>query len=256
MEDWKWIEGYEGLYKIFRDGRVLSVDRYDKYNRLVGGFLKPQRTGSRRDYWFVGLMKDGKLKRYYIHRLVALAFIPNPEHKRCVDHIDNDKSNNNVENLRWVTHKENMNNVITRKKMLDESYKYISQAGTNNPFSRKIAMYSLDGSLIGEFDSAGQIEKQYGIRSASISRVCYGQRNQTHGYVFRFINEAKRKLVHKPASNVNRKPIVQLDLEGNIVAEYNSAHEAAQMTGFLSENIGRAAKGLYKSYKGYKWRYK
>lgn len=256
MDEWKWIKGYEGLYKVFRNGVIVSEDRLDRFNRRVGGVMKPQKTGPKRSYLFVPLFKDGKVKRVYVHRIVAEAFIPNPQQKPCVDHIDCNTFNNSADNLRWVTHKENMNNPITRQRMIDESSKYVSQAGSDNPFSRKVAMYSLDGSLIGEFDSAGQIEKQYGIRSASISRVCYGQRNQTHGYVFRFISEAKRKLVHKPASNVNRKPIVQLDLEGNIVAEYNSAHEAAQMTGFLSENIGRAVKGLYKSYKGYKWRYK
>ena len=168
----KWIEGYEGLYQITSYGRVISVDRYDRFNRHIGGVLKPQKTGSGRDYLFVPLNKDGKVRQFYIHRLVAKAFIPNPENKPCVDHIDNDKNNNHVENLRWVTHLENMNNTITRKRMIDESYKYISQEGVDNPFSRKVAMYTLDGKLIKIFDSGGQIEREYGIRSASISRVC------------------------------------------------------------------------------------
>lgn len=250
------IEGYEGLYQITSYGRVISVDRYDRFNRHVGGEMSQCKCGSRRDYKFVRLSKNGKSKQYYTHQLVAKAFIPNPKNKPYVDHIDNDKNNNHVENLRWVTHLENMNNIITRKRMIDESYKYISQAGADNPFSRKIAMYALDGKLIKVFDSGGQIEKEYGIRSASISRVCLGQRSQTHGYIFKFVGEARKKILRANSPSQTKKPVLQLDLQGNVIAEYESTMSAGKRTGFLPENIGRAAKGIYKTYKGYKWRYK
>lgn len=256
QEKIKDIEGYEGLYQITSYGRVISVDRYDKFNRHKGGEMKQSKCGSRRDYLFVGLSRNGKTKQYYVHQLVARAFIPNPENKPCIDHIDNDKNNNHVENLRWVTHLENMNNTITRKRMIDESYKFISQAGADNPFSRKIAMYTLDGKLIKVFDSGGQIEKEYGIRSASISRVCLGKRPQTHGYIFKYIGEAKRKILRTYPPSKYKKPILQLDLQGNVIAEYESIMQASQKTGFFQENIGKAAKGIYKTYKGYKWRYK
>ena len=256
QEKIKDIEGYEGLYQITSYGRVISVDRYDRFNRRKGGEMKSCKCGSRRDYLFVNLYKNGKHKQYYIHQLVAKAFIPNPENKPCIDHIDNDKNNNHVENLRWVTYLENMNNTITRKRIIDESYKFISQAGADNPFSRKVAMYTLDGKLVKVFDSGGQIEKEYGIRSASISRVCLGKRPQTHGYVFKFVGEAKRKISRSNLFSQNRKPILQFDLQGNIIAEYESTMLAAEKTGFLAGNIGRAAKGIYKTYKGYKWQYK
>ena len=163
MEEWKWINGYEGLYKIFRDGTVVSNDRLDRFNRKVGGIIKPQKTGSKRQYLFVPLFKDKKVKQKYVHRLVAEAFLPNPQNKRCVDHINGNTFDNSVNNLRWVTHKENMNNPITRQRMLDESYKYVSQSGIDNPFSRKVAMFTLNGEKVGDFDSVGQIEKQFGI---------------------------------------------------------------------------------------------
>ena len=73
-------------------------------------------------YQHVTLQINGKPKRFRVHRLVAEAFIPNPENKPEIDHIDGNKSNNNVNNLRWCTHKENMNNHITRAKM-DKYYK-------------------------------------------------------------------------------------------------------------------------------------
>lgn len=256
MDEWKWIKGYEGLYKVFRNGVIVSEDRLDRFNRRVGGVMKPQKTGSKRSYLFVPLFKDGKVKRVYVHRIVAEAFIPNPQHKPCVDHIDCNTFNNSADNLRWVTHKENMNNPITRQRMIDESSKYVSQEGSNNPFSRRVAMYTSDGVLVGEFDSAGQIERQYGIRSASISRVCYGERSQTHGYVFRFIGEAKRKMVHRFVEQKTKRAVLQLDLNGNIIAEFPSVTKAGEAIGGFPENVSRAARGLSKSYKGYKWRYK
>ena len=117
----KWVEGYEGLYWITTTGRVISADRYDRFNRKVGGEVKMHLAGS--GYPFVSLYKNGKGKQRYIHRLVAEAFIPNPDNKPCVDHIDNCKTNNVVTNLRWVTYKENANNEITRAKMLQDTSK-------------------------------------------------------------------------------------------------------------------------------------
>ena len=254
-EEIKWIEGYEGLYQITSFGRVISADRYDRFNRHLGGEIKQHRTGTRRDYLFVCLYKNGKGKQFYVHQLVARAFIPNPENKPCVDHIDNNKDNNHVENLRWVTHLENMNNTITLMRMRDESVKYISQAGAENPFSRKVAMYTLEGKLIRVFDSGGQIEKEIGIRSASISRVCRGERRQTHGYIFKFVGEPKRTMPGiRPKQN--GRPILQLDFDGIIIAEFASTQEAERETGFLACNISKVLNGKSKTYKGYKWRFK
>ena len=255
QEKMKWIEGYEGMYIITSYGRVYSVVKRDRFSRITGGgelvqALTP--TG----YKFVALYKNGKGKQFYIHQLVAKAFIPNPENKNCVDHIDNNKDNNNVENLRWVTHKENMNNTITKMRMVNESAKYISQEGADNPFSRKVGMYTLEGELIKVFDSGGQIEREYGIRSASISRVCRGERPQTHGYVFKFLSEPKMKMARRTDGMYNQKPIIQLDLEGNVIAEYESITTAAKALGVHMTNWGRAVNGQYKTCMGYKWRYK
>lgn len=101
-EIWKEIEGYEGLYQVSNLGRVKRDD-----------YIKPLLDGSGK-YYQVSLWKNGKEKKALIHRLVAKAFLPNPENKPCVDHIDTITTNNNVSNLRWCTHKENMNNPLTR----------------------------------------------------------------------------------------------------------------------------------------------
>ncbi len=96
-EFWKDIRGYEGLYQISSLGRVKSF-----YKNKI---LKPRVKEN--DYLIVSLYKEGKDKKFYIHRLVAEAFIPNPENKEYVNHKDFNKSNNSIGNLEWVTRIEN-----------------------------------------------------------------------------------------------------------------------------------------------------
>ena len=106
MEEWKCLDfiGY-GKYAVSDLGNVKSL----KYNKER--IIKPIRAG--KGYYQVFLYKNCNYDRFYIHRLVALAFIPNPDGKSDVDHIDGIKTNNNVSNLRWTSHKENTNNLVT-----------------------------------------------------------------------------------------------------------------------------------------------
>lgn len=121
MREWAHIEGYEGFYMVSTDGEVLAIGRdFPVYTR--GRILK--QSHNKKGYCQVNFVVDGKNKTFPVHRLVAKAFIPNPENKREIDHIDGDPSNNHVWNLRWVTHKENMNNPITKQR-LSEAHKKI-----------------------------------------------------------------------------------------------------------------------------------
>ena len=95
MEEWKDIQGYEGMYQISSHGRVRSF----KYNKPK--ILKPQRHY--KGYLFITLHKNGISKKYKIHRLVAQAFIPNPNNYPQVNHKDEIKHNNNINNLEWCT---------------------------------------------------------------------------------------------------------------------------------------------------------
>ena len=85
------------------------------YNEIRCKYKKPQQY--KNGYFFVSLFQNGKNKIFLLHRLVAEAFIPNPDNKPCIDHINGDKTDNRVENLRWCTYKENMNNPITKKRL-------------------------------------------------------------------------------------------------------------------------------------------
>jgi hypothetical protein len=112
QEIWRDVKGYEGFYMVSNLGRVKSLDRYvsrgcrypNKFQYVKGKILSPNKGGS---YLQVVLNKGGKSKPFLVHRLVAEAFIDNPNNYPCVNHIDENKKNNCVDNLEWCTYKYN-----------------------------------------------------------------------------------------------------------------------------------------------------
>ena len=126
-EVWKDVVGYEGLYQVSNMGNVKSVG-YGKER-----VLKPGKDS--RKYLTVSLSKSKKPKTFLVHRLVAQAFIPNPDNKPCIDHINTITTDNRVENLRWVTPKENVNNPLTREHC---NVNIDAIKGGNNGMARKV----------------------------------------------------------------------------------------------------------------------
>ena len=108
IEEWRKIVGYEGLYEVSSLGRVRSLDRYDERNCFREGRILKLYT-SRVGYLRVQLSLNSKKKMYLVHRLVAEAFIPNPDNLPEVNHLDEDKTNNRVENLEFCDRKYNIN---------------------------------------------------------------------------------------------------------------------------------------------------
>lgn len=118
MAIWKSVKGFEGFYEVSDTGEVKALERLVENNgSLQHKHERILKAGSSGRYKIVSLCKEGKIYPRLVHRLVAEAFIPNPDNKPNVDHIDTNPLNNNVDNLRWVTQSENALNPKTREKL-------------------------------------------------------------------------------------------------------------------------------------------
>lgn len=116
MEQWKDIVGYEGYYEVSSLGRVRSKERILPHNVNDGIYVKKPKilkTQVKKGYVFVTVSIDGVRKSLPVHRLVAKAFLPNPENKPQVNHIDGDKTNNKLDNLEFATAKENVDHAVS-----------------------------------------------------------------------------------------------------------------------------------------------
>lgn len=183
MEIWKDIEGYEGLYQVSNLGRIRGIDRYVGFKngkkRLWKGKIKTQ-TVTGKGYLKVRLCdRTTKDKTDEVQRIVARAFIPNPDNKPQVNHIDGDKKNNRVENLEWVTAQEND---IHKINVLKKGIKPVMQ-------------FDLLGNYIATYESAKQAEQITGVARCSISNVLCGRRNKAGGYVWKYqrLEDAENK---------------------------------------------------------------
>ena len=165
MEHWKAIDGYEGHYEVSDQGRVKSL-LYGKER-----ILKPQNN---RGYLQVSLCKEGHIKRPLVHRIVAEAFIPNPQGLETINHKDEDKTNNVASNLEWMSVKDN-NNYGTRNKRVAES------------LSKQVQMFDKKtGELLATFPSTQEAERITGIFHQSIAPCCNGKRKSAGGFVWKY----------------------------------------------------------------------
>lgn len=195
-EIWKLIRDYEGLYEVSNLGRIKRLGNDKNRKEKI---LKPYKN--KLGYLRVTLSKDNKVKYMFIHRLVAIAFIPNPENKPCIDHINTIPSDNRVENLRWATYKENMNNELTKEKLSGENSNNYgkprseeikkkiseSQKGGKNPKARGVFCYELNKS----WNTSAEASRELNIDSSNITKCCKGKCKSVKGYHFCYLEELK-----------------------------------------------------------------
>ena len=188
-EEWRPVVGYESLYMVSSLGRVIGLPRvYKRYkgiNRKDYRILKNVRhQRGKLFYYRVSLSKDYERKLIYVHRLVAMAFIPNPNNYPFIDHIDRNGLNNSASNLRWCTQEMNMRNENTKK---------IHVSALQKTFSKPVVM--LKGNLfIRSYKSMSDAEKD-GFRVSLISSVCTGK-NKTHkGYKWMYLSDYEKTLI-------------------------------------------------------------
>jgi len=185
-EIWKDIKGYEGLYQVSNMGRVKSLER--TVTRKNGRKLPVkerilQPTKNFNGYLLVNLYDtSSKLKRISIHRLVCEAFHENPKNKPCVNHIDENKTNNTVCNLEWCTYEENLKHGTRPTR--------IAKANIKNK-SKPVGQYTTDGKLIKVWQSVSEVQRQLGFTKQSISQAARGKQKTAYGYVWKYIEEGK-----------------------------------------------------------------
>ena len=177
-EEWKPIPGFPD-YEVSNKGNVRSLDRYRPYAhgrlRLVkGAVLKPYINAKRGGYAYVSLCHKSKHHERKVHRLVAEAFIPNPEKKPCVNHIDCDPTNNSAGNLEWVTCKENSEWMVKCNRQARPGEKAI------------IAINPKTGEAC-RFKSTKEAERN-GHTRAGIWRAITGEYKHHHGLIWKYEN--------------------------------------------------------------------
>jgi len=172
MEEWRDIAGYEGLYQISNIGRVKSLDRIiDEKHHVKERIMKPYKT---RGYYSVHLSKDNIKKAFLVHRLVAGAFIENPNNLPYINHKDEGRTNNCVDNLEWCTKLENN---IYGTKIERQTAK----------IRKPVLQYDLDGNFMKEWISAIDAEKAIAGKFTSAIMKCASGKNKTaYGFIWKY----------------------------------------------------------------------
>ena len=227
------IDNISTSYFITEDGKC--------YNSKTGKFLKGQENYKNHYFSYVLTMPDGKKKRRYAHRLVAMAYLPRPldEKKIEVNHKDGNKMNNCVDNLEWVTPQENQQHAVQlqlikyphvycfdKNKRLVAEYKNVPEAARAVKISKSMIFQELQKPI------------------KTLSGGFYWSREKELGEVKNYPNTGKAKQVY------------QYDLEGRFINSYSSTGEAARSLGVKNgSHIGECCRGKIRQYKGFVWRY-
>ena len=182
LEIWKDITGYEGLYQVSNLGNVKSLN----YNKT--GKEKILKGGKGKDgYLQVVLCKEDKRKTHTIHRLVATAFIDNPNNLPQVNHIDENNTNNCVDNLEWCNCKYNINYGTRNKR--------VSKAQENRKdISKLILQFTKDGDFVRRWNSVREVERELGIYHSNISNCCKGKYKTAGGYKWGYADDYEQIL--------------------------------------------------------------
>lgn len=200
-EIWKDVEGYEGKYQFSNLGRVRG------FVRVRGRILTPH--VNRDGYLQANLSSGGKVRRQYIHRLVAKAFVPNPNDFNEVNHIDEDKTNNRADNLEWCTHEYNI------------TYGTLQQRSADSRLKDSILQYDINGNLVATHANNRAVKELFGEDNGAICRCCGGYINSYLGYIWLYEKDAN--LIQERIEKCKQSPITMFHIR-----EYEKARQASE----------------------------
>lgn len=242
-EIWKPIIEFEDRYEVSNFGNIKSIKS--------GINLKPAK--SKKGYLLVSLYNGISSKSKRVHRLVAEAFIPNPYNLPQVNHKDENKENNNINNLEWCDNNYNIHygTVIKRSKI---------------PLMKKVLEFDLNGNFIKEWDSTHEPEAFYGFKKNTISKCCRMIKKSLtlHGrfWLYKDEYEKDKSILDYRIKKFNEKqdltpkPVIQFTKEGKYIREYPCIRDAERETGFKGGVISYSCLGKNKKVKSYIFLYK
>ncbi len=191
-------------------------------------------------YPTIHIQQNRKVHAYRVHRLVAMLFVdnPNPQKYDCINHKDENPSNNHSDNLEWCNRKYNNNYGGHNKR----------SAKTR---SKSVVQYDLQGNIVREWESATVASRELGFAQSCINWCCLRKPkyNTYHGYIWRYSND-------KDVRYKNGKAVIKCDVYGNPIEEYININTAAKSNGILITSITNCLKGRSKTAGGYCWKLK
>lgn len=243
-EEWRDIHGYEGLYQVSSFGRIKRLKgvtaRKNGYKIPI-----PERilNGSKNYYGYkqISLSKNREKKRFMIHRLVATAFISNPEEFPIINHKDENKINNHVDNLEWCSYAyNNTYGGLTQRRNATKKERH--------SLCKPVQQYSLDGKFLREYYSIKEASEVLNLSDTTISLICNCYKGMVTCGGFQWKFKSSDKII----TDI-RKPIFQFDRDNNLINQFLSVHEASKITGVSNTAIHNCLSGRSNTAGGFIW---
>ena len=230
-------------YRISKDGRIYSerIKNVIDLKYACGYYRLPLKN------------KNGEMKNISIHRLVAMAYIPNPDNLPIVNHIDGDKLNNKIENLEWATYKTNAKHAKELGLVGTGGRKGVRHI-KNSPFAIKVGKYTLEDSLIRVYDSISQAAKDTGTPEAHIIKVCQGKQKFTQGYKWKYLSEPAKKRRQKKEFPKARR-VGKFSLNDEFIKSYDTLTTASKEAQCSKSGIMKVCQNKQKTAAGFRWKY-